>query len=133
MADIDALIADLEAATGPRRELDARIRVATGHPAHRDVASCLCCRCSPYYTASIDAALTLVPEGHAHGLSNLVVRRTPTLTGRPWSATVDLYSQLSDWRPAPKAPWAVGGDGVTGAIALCIAALRARKAIEAAP
>ena len=77
MTQMDELIARVEAATGPDRELDADIqdiidpadgdRIASGFcvPSHgitrtrRDWLKHIAKR----YTASIDSALTLVPEG----------------------------------------------------------------------
>lgn len=68
---MEDLIARLEAATGPDRELDCLIDVAVGHPIHNphgpaEVANWPQ-RASgltvPAYTASIDAAMTLVPDG----------------------------------------------------------------------
>ena len=70
---LSALLANLEAATGPSRELDAKIARAVGwrerdgmlhrewiSPAHR-VAEL------PFFTKSLDAAMTLVPEGDWSG------------------------------------------------------------------
>lgn len=62
------LIERLEKATGPDRELDAAIALAIGLPtlngriggvSYRDEL----CEPAPPYTASIGAALTLVPDG----------------------------------------------------------------------
>ena len=50
------LIAALEAATEPSWELDAEIARAIGAPVYPDLRA-------HRYTSSIDAALTLVPEG----------------------------------------------------------------------
>lgn len=118
------LIKRLEAATGPDRELDARIwcevsgeifdyfedgflnfRRKDGgfwiRPAGPDTGI-------PAYTASIDAALTLVPEG--------------------WRST-DVHQYNDDfwhwslWRVGKR----VDGNHKTPAIAICIAALKVRE------
>ena len=74
------LIARIESADGPDRELDAEIFIAACHPTWRIQTECKLfpeqvqtgriqkpdgCgwRNAPAYTASIDAALTLAPEG----------------------------------------------------------------------
>lgn len=105
------LIEKLEKATGPDRKLDSAIvdflvgmpRTAIGGDAR--------------YTSSIDAALTLVPEG-----------------ARVW-----LELNTADFKP--HGAW-VGGDyshrknysrTATPAIALCIAALRARASLQSIP
>ena len=114
------LIAELEAAKEGSRVLDARVHehnaiapdwekwLVGGMPFGRISDQV------PHYTTSLDAALTLVPEewrvSHA-GTSaddgwhfNLIARTTNTETGRCWSNSP--------------------------ALALCIAALRARQAVE---
>ena len=91
------LIAALEKAEGPSRELDAEIR--------KHVPGDYL----PAFTASLDAALTLVPD-----------RRAWEIKSTYWSA---------DKRPAACVVRPDGvrryGLGATPAIALCIAALRA--------
>lgn len=76
------LIARLEAATGPSRELDAVVFCAAVHPEHKPARNFfyknrdewgifisnhprpgLTFHDAPRYTASIDAALTLMPDG----------------------------------------------------------------------
>lgn len=97
MAEIDALIAKLEQATGENNRLDDDIaRLIGGKPGTFS------------YTGSIDAALSLVPEGWSvhwwrsgDGLPNAEVHKEQGCT--------PYY-----------------GHGAP-AIALCIAALRARK------
>jgi hypothetical protein len=119
------LIADLEAATGPSRELDARIHRAvtpeladtltggeTGSPGtgwlvggdHAQPTE------APPYMASLDAAVSLVPEGMdwRTGFDN----EGP---GRRGSAFVRPPGQTTGW-----------AFGATPALALCIAALKAR-------
>lgn len=114
---IASLIARLEAATGPDRELDLDLWWAckannpTGAPMDADYKALnLAMNDAPRYTASIDAAQTLVPEGMKWSVGS-------------WSdnfATVGKDSLGKDAvniciEPAPSPP-----------IALCIAALKAR-------
>ena len=108
------LIAKLEAAEGPSRELDGLIhgaigRVERGFNIHKLNPNL------PAYTASLDDAVSLVPEGwRVHEFQEaddgrwrcLVVRAE----GRGGSSGAGLY-----WRPTPD-------------LALCIAALKAREA-----
>ena len=115
-ATLDALIADLEAATGPSRELDEAIyrywRKVTPAP-RPGVMWTTDLEYAPTYTASLDAALTLVPEGwrvnwagqtgELHWFFDLIECNGPGQTRRAWH---QCYS-----------------------IALCIAALRARRAL----
>ncbi len=73
MTDLSALIARIEAATGPSIELDEAIRLAIGAESiHYGSAEGLVttdeCYGPPSYTESIDAALTLAPEGQAWSL-----------------------------------------------------------------
>jgi hypothetical protein len=114
---IEELIARLEAADGPSRELEFRIARdvldgepfghAAGLPDELMLAQAQF-GCWPRYTSSIDAALSLVPEGHFWGLySSGMAYVKPDADGVQ-------ERHLSD--------------GVTPAIALCIAALKARAA-----
>jgi hypothetical protein len=117
--DMDELIKRLEAAGGPARELDRDIALAVGYrfgptpskqwdedwpdifdPAGNEVPLL------PSFTESIDAAATLVPEGYIWDV---------TSTGTAWADCMD--GDLDQF---------VGSKGATPAIALCIAALRAR-------
>lgn len=86
------LIERLEAASGPDMELDEAIWLATK------------CHIEPQrsYTASIDAALTLVPKGRHATISTKHPVAAAVINGDPW-----CYA--------------------TPALALCIAALRARE------
>ena len=100
------LIERLEKATGPDRELDHAIlcmidpRVKGTCPMHYD----------PHYTASIDAALTLVPEG--------MRRRTVVME--------DGKSGVQLWWPDEDMPGAWGNAYASEPIATVIAALRAK-------
>lgn len=94
------LITRLESADGPDRELDAMIqhRITSG-------VGCGAAQDAPRYTASIDAALTLVPDG--------------------WDW--ELYPREAALIH-PDLPGAdVFADAATPALALCIAALRAHQ------
>lgn len=99
----DDLIARLEAATGPSFALDCEINKAVGSAAWPPRA----------YTASIDAALTLVPDDH------------------DWSLHCDNGQAIAGCAPADPAgcSWA-DSRAATPALALCIAALRARAGDE---
>jgi hypothetical protein len=94
----EELIAALEAATGPSWELDGFICEAVGAVKPEATPHW---EWPPRYTASIDAALTLVPEG-ASGAIEFGNHTQACVVGGPWC------------------------DGATPAIALCIAALKAR-------
>jgi hypothetical protein len=94
------LIEKLEKATGPDRGLEYEMFAKLVEP--------ILDHDPPYYTASIDDALTLVPEG-----AQWVVM-SKGKTGSPPSAVVGARHD----------------NGATSAIALCIAALKARIAVE---
>ena len=102
MRDLPSLIATLEAATEGSAELDRAIcRAISGDETqwHK-------------YTRSLDAAMTLVPEG--------------------WFALIDTRGR-ADVRYAPIDQSGYRrevADAATPALALCIAALRARLAID---
>ena len=65
LADLEAMAARVEALSAPDREVDAKIwylcveKPQTGDKLDRDIRHKW-----PAYTASLDAAMTLVPEGH---------------------------------------------------------------------
>jgi hypothetical protein len=100
---VQELIARLEAATGPDRDLDVAIIDALFPGARKFPLE---------YTASIDAALTLVPEGWRWHLGNtLDGRGTAMIWLNPLTGTDEIFAA------AP-------------AIALCIAALRARETLN---
>ena len=130
MSKYSELIARLEAAEGPSRELDLDISYGLGLP-------------DWLFTGSVDAALTLVPEGPWSGeiiwrFGDLKIGGFVELNkanpawlepGYDYSepphahaACVDSYSdQEPDPQPRPIP------------IAICIASLRAREAMEDAP
>lgn len=108
------LIARLERATGPDRELDADIALQfdwTECPGDNwigpqgEIAV-------PAYTSSIDAAMTLRPAGaNCSGFDD-----GPDICDAYWSR-----NNVKDGH------WLVTAEGKTPALALCIAALRARS------
>lgn len=115
----DELIAALEAATGQSRELDVQIELflqpfafrGKEYPtmvwhAHDKAPQ------APLYTASISAALMLVPKGRIWSI------------GR-WGEIAGFVAVLDQERQSHV--------GATLAIALCIAALRARNELEKSP
>lgn len=128
---MNTLIAELEAATEGSRELDAEIwwdvkpsqarttywNGATGkpHPLIDLPRSGLgyhgVCVSAPHYTTSLDAALTLVPEGWWWVINS----------GTQGLAKAILGARGSDA--------GAHEDAHTPALALCIAALRARQAL----
>ncbi len=106
-----------ENSPGPDRELDAWIMGKTDDPAWSDM-DCEYARSdpdrtcgAPRYTASFDAAMTLVPEDRAVELA-----MSPTA---PCHAAV-ICGEPERWNR---------GFAATPALALCAAALRARAAI----
>ena len=125
-SSLSDLIARLEKATGPDRELDEQIQAAIsgatlekqadGRSAyHRDGFWISIGKVLPY-TSSIDAAMTLVPEGMEKDFT-------------------DLYgvARVSVGINAEPGPFYGTHEGGSLAIALCIAALRARSQIESLP
>lgn len=134
------LIERLEKATGPDRELDGWIAVNVGALVKRSVADvtewftvvngrqCHACYESqdgdapsevparvPHYTTSIDAALTLVPEDHDWKAG--------------YSKHVRHYAEARDLMHPHKGVF-VGETDASRAVALCIAALKARQSVS---
>lgn len=106
------LIERLAKATGPDRELDAAI-------AYRCTKAASAVMGFPSYTSSIDAALTLVPEGWHWEVSD-------SPKEFPARAGVSPVAPVDEWVCSD-----TGGQdasAATPAIALCIAALKARSA-----
>lgn len=113
---ISNLITRLEGMTGPDRNADAMI-----HHAINDGVGTGCWSDAPHYTSSLDAAMSLVPEG--------------------MSACATKYADGSGaaetWRyVTERFPEIYGGShqnvgARTPAIALCIASLRARMSCDA--
>ena len=138
----EELIEALEKARAPDRRLDAEIAVTlripppdtdvthwsiTGFPRWRAGSDgrVICIHLSgedgPHwrskaYTSSIDAALTLVPEGLSY-----------EIRCSPYGETSQAVIWNGRRSPSESEVARVGIDGVRPAIALCIAALRARE------
>lgn len=140
MADLNKIIERLEKATGPDRELDALI-VAELHDATmrpyppsddfgphdkwqfwtHDGKHFLGSEAEfpvPAYTSSVDAALTLVPDG----LPWMVRRSQPWDAAHPYCAAYVQTAEHDEHSSLTKA--------TTAARALCIAALKARSTIN---
>lgn len=120
MTDLLILAERVESATGPDRELDGQIaeiaepwrvaqtrciREADGAWGHIDDK--LLFQAIPAYTASLDAAMTLVPEGWGYSICPLSTLLTRRAHGRDES---------------------IMGRGATPALALTVAALKATAA-----
>ena len=110
------IIDKLERADGPCREMDKEIAVSSGeyvtsrhHPgmlAHKDSPNQFG-YFFPAYTASIDAAMTMVPEG--------------------WTVTMGWTPEMVSWAHLESTHEIWPGNASTPALALCIASLRARS------
>lgn len=121
----DDLIRALEAATGPDTALAFSIafhegwtRNDRGHWVRPDGSEMAAGHWPPNYTGSVNAACTLVTEGHFWEVSG--PRRylgIPTPVPNYWCANLTIF----DGRHMT-----FGGWGATEALARCIAALRAR-------
>ena len=115
-APTDTLIARLESADGPSRELDAMIqhRIASG-------VGCGAAQDAPRYTASIDAALTLVPDGWnwMAGNRNQPIARAYVENGQM------AFVGLGGMKRNPDRQW-FECVASTPALALAAAALKAR-------
>jgi len=122
-----ALAERCEQATGPDGMLDYKIALAAGYRFEmreyekrkrwRDSKGVRCSGLTtdgapPRFTASLDAAVTLVPEGHEW------LRKNPQ--------TMTVYREPDDLKE-----WAqhIDAGTATSALALCAAALRARAAL----
>lgn len=126
---LSSVIKELEQAQGPSRELDDAVLLACGWKTEPgellglpitnwvSPTGSVHWRCDvPNPTSSLDAAMSLVPEGHfwsCGGPDETLIRRP-----KPW-AQVWRGKQAED-----------SGEGPTPAIALCIAALKARSVME---
>jgi hypothetical protein len=131
MTDLIALADRCEAAEGADRDLDEAIALALGWSSvpNPTFAGGLVGRwllpdgsmtgqidALPKFTASLDAAMTLVPEGQASAVGTMAFRNDPR---KPWAC---IWSEQGEplWR----------ADAATPALALCAAALRARASME---
>lgn len=106
------LITRLQAATGPAEDLDRAIWHAT-HPGETPFGWPVAIY--PQYTCSIDAAVALVPEGLGR-----MSGRGRTRPDEPLFGCI-LYSRMGRGKEVAQAETDAGE-----AIAICIAALRAR-------
>lgn len=111
VSDLSDLISRLERASGPDRELDGAIAEAIGLSVPHDPAGW-----PPRYTSSLDAAVTLVPDGCQWTIE-------PDAAWVRWMGRSDVEEAQGHL---------MGRDGKCTAIALCIAALRAVAANRAA-
>lgn len=108
------IIERLENATGPDRELDVEIgrlqdTLVMMHLEGKNIVTT-----NWHYTSSIDAALTLVPEGWGYLAGRMGDVNQATLADGGCRVVSCFNDVLDDLEPA------------TPAIALCIAALKAR-------
>ena len=112
------LIAKLEAAEGPSRELDAEIAAGEGWTRFSEYWLSPSGRQRQYhppaYTSSLDAALTLVPEGG----DAIIYTSSPRNRERP---QVELYRLVRKPQGIQ-----IRVQAATLSLALCIAAIRAR-------
>jgi hypothetical protein len=135
------LVERCEQATGPDRELDASIFKALGAPVPFQFFNKLVAltfdeaeQCyfapigdmrvryePPTYTASLDAAMTLVPEGMMFCVTNVGV-------DHPTKPDLSRSSAIVGKPDDPKRGY---NTGATPALALCAAALRARASAMA--
>lgn len=138
----DELINRLEAATGSDRELDADIEVAitptvktdddliyamrrskdgsdATSPGHYFIKSRsgMSCKTAPAYTADINAALMLVPSEDSSNFE-VCLEQSKRRTRAYWTATIG-HMHFDAWVATAPTP----------ALALCIAALRARQSL----
>jgi len=136
------LIEKLEALDGPSREVDAEIAKAVGwtvetytgersrtrRKAWRDADGDRRMR-TPDFTASIDAALTLVPEGWRIGLEDPGIGDLDFFEAWCWpyedSWEPDWHLGQQGYRDHPNGT--IDQNKASRAIALCIAALKARE------
>lgn len=140
MTDLNALIERLSRATGGSREFDAliecevrklqayalglsdKVRAHWNPVGSKGEVICtqgITCYHAPMYSTSIDAAMTLVPEGYA-------IRDWMVWPGHPVELTIleTFFDKGQHWHNSDTQRWAVKAS--TPAIALCIAALSAR-------
>jgi len=131
MSALSDIIARLEKATGPDRDVDAHIALATGwlvlgtnigpewcDPNNRPAGL-------PAYTASLDAALRLVPEGWGGSVDVYPESyRRPDADGKrlKWGGAASISPDFGDIARL------ITACAKTPALALCIAALKAREA-----
>jgi len=137
-AKLEDIIARLEAAVGPDRESDNHIALALGwtftkmkgdaHPYWRKPGTVYYFErhTVPHYTASIDAALTLVPEGGS--LHGLYQRTMPEMGGYMWSAEVWANGRRA-YRAKGRTPQGAIGAAALRAVAEHLSTLRKQRPI----
>lgn len=128
-ANLNKLADRVERAGGPDRELDALIVTSLCPGAtvseyirgegddivfHAEALGIRNKDCCPWYTASLDAAMTLVPEGH-----DWVLCDHRATYGTPFVIIKSGDDRVEDWT----------GRAVTPALALVSACLKARAAL----
>lgn len=125
------LIERIEAASGPDRDLDEKIGMAVGlkntiRVGHECLGTdrIVPVRC-PYYTESIDAALTLVPEGAHCGMGYDRPCFGETV-GRAWAWVRCRVNGVWEETPIDRQ----GHRPPTIALALCAAALKSRAYLK---
>jgi hypothetical protein len=110
-SDLPALIARVEAATGADYDIDREIWRAVDPDAAEEYAACE----TPAYTAGLDAAVALVPSGWGWSVGGWA--------DDGFTNAIAVVSERRKFmRPQVHA--------ATPALALCLAALRARQAQE---
>jgi hypothetical protein len=120
------LIKKLEALEAPCRECDYAIGKANGYDYEEELGGAIR-KTGPAYTASIDAAMTLVPEGD-YDQDWVRTTRAASEGFKLWQVRIALETTQQD--PDETSPVALG-EHDNPAIALCIAALRAQEASNA--
>lgn len=111
------LVERIEAATGPDRDFDKSIARTIGFFNGSRASYDLQLNLIPKYTASIDAAMTLVPEGCR---PNEILHEAVSRLSRQWSLHIRFWPQ-----DQPYSQWL--------ARFICAAALRARAPLPAPP
>lgn len=115
-----------EQASGPDRELDERISIAVEMKAAIKIGDEILGNVrwapwnAPKFTSSLDAALSLVPEGWKWSL------HSADDTSKPCAYCVPNMGRL------PWPAWVADIEATTPSLALCAAALRALAAVEQA-
>ena len=123
MTDLNALADRVEQLEGPCRETDAEIALTEIMPNWRRRGF------APHYTASLDAAMQLVPEGWRFGIEQGALADAQP---EKWEAYVWPPENWfePDWQLGQSSqqdnPDSIRGFAATAPLALCAAALRAR-------
>lgn len=130
--DLEELACRVEGLNGPSREVDAEIAKALDLPhgqkggwyANDSGDHWVVMECAGRFTASLDAAMTLIPEGERRWSMDRHLNGDP-LFGE-YQARIALDLAADD--PEELSGQGIG-DGATPALALTAAALRARTAL----